>query len=510
MRAADGPPTDVIDNPDQLHDVPVYDLLRAAARGTIGIDHRFLHAILDRPREQVIPDLVRFGNDDHAGDAVSLESDLISLFRHLKAPEALDFFIEGIRIDPEDVPDELVLGLIDIGPPALEALLKLHDELPEEAARETAFVLAVLGVRDERVLRIITDLLEFDATEALVLFQVYNDPAARPTLEQFRAEVQDDPELLRLTDIALAALGDPQPRETEPFDIWNEYPETSGPLFEALSEDDILDVLHGPVAAYRAEAIAVLRNRDLSPKLQKALLHLAKEDPEPAVRGRAWEVLGLNRREDDLQLGRRIRTQALDPNVAAAERAGALIGCCFELDDPGLQKALKQLYEQEAVRARILEAMWRSLDRRYASYMEKHFTDPDPEIKRAAIWGVGYLNVSRLARKLEDLFEDEDYRADALFAYALAAPGETSRTRVHTLLKRIEDLAGGLGEDEASLVETALDERLAMHGFEPVFADQGDDDLDEELFEPPPAPKVGRNDPCPCGSGKKFKKCCGQ
>jgi SEC-C motif-containing protein len=31
---------------------------------------------------------------------------------------------------------------------------------------------------------------------------------------------------------------------------------------------------------------------------------------------------------------------------------------------------------------------------------------------------------------------------------------------------------------------------------------------------PPPqavraAPKTGRNDPCPCGSGKKFKKCCG-
>lgn len=23
-------------------------------------------------------------------------------------------------------------------------------------------------------------------------------------------------------------------------------------------------------------------------------------------------------------------------------------------------------------------------------------------------------------------------------------------------------------------------------------------------------PKVGRNDPCPCGSGKKYKKCCGK
>ncbi|WP_350668813.1 SEC-C metal-binding domain-containing protein, partial [Pseudoalteromonas sp. 69-MNA-CIBAN-0232] len=23
-------------------------------------------------------------------------------------------------------------------------------------------------------------------------------------------------------------------------------------------------------------------------------------------------------------------------------------------------------------------------------------------------------------------------------------------------------------------------------------------------------PKVGRNDPCPCGSGQKFKHCCGK
>ena len=32
------------------------------------------------------------------------------------------------------------------------------------------------------------------------------------------------------------------------------------------------------------------------------------------------------------------------------------------------------------------------------------------------------------------------------------------------------------------------------------------------LGVPPPQrrknPKVGRNDPCPCGSGKKYKKCC--
>ncbi len=38
---------------------------------------------------------------------------------------------------------------------------------------------------------------------------------------------------------------------------------------------------------------------------------------------------------------------------------------------------------------------------------------------------------------------------------------------------------------------------------------------DEEPLPPPVEPihtdkAVGRNDPCPCGSGKKYKKCCGK
>lgn len=36
-------------------------------------------------------------------------------------------------------------------------------------------------------------------------------------------------------------------------------------------------------------------------------------------------------------------------------------------------------------------------------------------------------------------------------------------------------------------------------------------DIEQALIEREPiiaAPKIGRNEPCPCGSGKKFKKCC--
>lgn len=41
------------------------------------------------------------------------------------------------------------------------------------------------------------------------------------------------------------------------------------------------------------------------------------------------------------------------------------------------------------------------------------------------------------------------------------------------------------------------------------------DDPERPRFQPPPeepdrrpAAKIGRNSPCPCGSGKKYKKCC--
>ena len=44
-----------------------------------------------------------------------------------------------------------------------------------------------------------------------------------------------------------------------------------------------------------------------------------------------------------------------------------------------------------------------------------------------------------------------------------------------------------------------------------------DDHEEKSDFEHPPLtpivreePKIGRNEPCPCGSGKKYKKCCGK
>ena len=42
--------------------------------------------------------------------------------------------------------------------------------------------------------------------------------------------------------------------------------------------------------------------------------------------------------------------------------------------------------------------------------------------------------------------------------------------------------------------------------------DLSDDEPGDELSQQPVAGtiRVGRNEPCPCGSGKKYKKCCGK
>ena len=52
--------------------------------------------------------------------------------------------------------------------------------------------------------------------------------------------------------------------------------------------------------------------------------------------------------------------------------------------------------------------------------------------------------------------------------------------------------------------------------FDDVFEDEDENTESSIGFpvidvkeETPSGPKVGRNEPCPCGSGKKYKRCCG-
>jgi HEAT repeat protein len=163
-------------------------------------------------------------------------------------------------------------------------------------------------------------------------------------------------------------------------------------------------------------------------------------------------------------------------------------------------------YAKPGTRAAALSAMALSGDPRFERYVREALDDPDPEVVASAIFGVAGLDMEADTPRLVPFFEDEDLRADALAAYAMTAACEPTRAGLRRLLKKIDTLARGLSEDEEDEVKDTLNTRAGRDGLEPVFDDDGEPLLDAPALKPA---KVGRNDPCPCGSGKKFKKCCG-
>jgi len=121
---------------------------------------------------------------------------------------------------------------------------------------------------------------------------------------------------------------------------------------------------------------------------------------------------------------------------------------------------------------------------------------------------------SDLLPEIETLFEmdrvDPGYSGDWEKVY---------REMLHPRYRRTRQTVLPLAERYADMlqVEENIRQRMAQEVGAPLkVPDRGLLDYD---FSPPYKPtvqpavrasaKVGRNDPCPCGSGKKYKKCCG-
>ena len=85
-------------------------------------------------------------------------------------------------------------------------------------------------------------------------------------------------------------------------------------------------------------------------------------------------------------------------------------------------------------------------------------------------------------------------------------------------LKIISVEKGGVSDNEGTVEFEAVYERDGLkdtHHETAIFKKENDEWLYVEGTISPrtivrSSPKVGRNDPCPCGSGKKYKHCCGR
>lgn len=474
MPAAAGPPTSVIPIPEQYGETGAYQLLTAAARGYIGFDHRLLHALLD-DAGRTMPDILRFALENRANDRVDVSMDLMRIFAAHPDAAALPFLMNEIRRYPDDVPDEMSEVLVRIGEPALQPLLALYAELDEDDRTEIPFLLVSLGVRDEGIEEILRQAGQEAPEEAQFLREIYDDAAG----------VRD---------------------AVEPFDIWRLYTEEEDPELEHLPDSERLAFLASAHAHHRMLAAESWIGEDLTPQQLDRLLDLAQNDPDAGVRGFCWEALATEAENA------RVRQPAIERLRGTATPMLERVGLAAALiDKPELNLvngALVACYEEPEVRVRAMRAMVQSFDKTFAPYLVRHLNDENIEVRRQAVLGVGFLDMHGEAPGLEKLFDHDELRSDALLAYALAVPCDTNRVEMRRLYERMEKLAGGFSEEDEMAAQAGIDLRLRVHGKAALFA-ADEEGHQHHHVEAKQEEKIGRNDPCPCGSGKKYKKCCG-
>ena len=498
-------------SPQEYSSAPVRELLDAAARGYVPLDHRLVRALLERG-DSALPDFVRFPIQPREGDRFRLPEFRLDVARQLRTPAALPFLAEYARARRFDFPDELTEAFVELGPAAVETLLALDQE--SSGASDVRFALAGLGARDPRILKVLLDLLETDVAEGAIALGLYGDPAARAALEQALERVRNEEWLCQAVQASLEQLDSPPQAAPEPFDIWPLYPAEAAPLFDAFENGELLEFLASPIPEYRVGAVQMLTFGELPAEIARRVFLVAQADPDTQVRATAWECLdGV---DDPKEIPQALRDKLEDATAPIEERAGALVALSRAArEDEALHRLILEFSERSETRERAVKAMWHSADRRFESRVAAALDDPDTGVLQQAITAAGMLGMVAQLGRIERFFEQDDLREAALFAYALAAPAEVTPARMRKLFSKIDDLAGGLDEDESEIVGQALDDRLEASGRAPIFlAGQPPETAEDEAPEPPAAAAkaapAGRNDPCPCGSGKKYKKCCGR
>ena len=123
-----------------------------------------------------------------------------------------------------------------------------------------------------------------------------------------------------------------------------------------------------------------------------------------------------------------------------------------------------------------------------------------------AQWSRGFL---RGHQWLEQLWEDlPQEMAEELDATLMALSFFSSRQMAEDF--HAEDTSGEQSfEAMADAIHRVLPTAVAQYAHMGRSIAEVLADLDTEAPEPAHSAKVGRDEPCPCGSGKKYKKCCG-
>ena len=163
-----------------------------------------------------------------------------------------------------------------------------------------------------------------------------------------------------------------------------------------------------------------------------------------------------------------------------------------------LEQWREMAYDQKKTREQ-LKSLWDAYFQVEKGVYEKLLSDPDTEVKGT---------VRELAEK---------YNMDVMTMVGFLDGINDSLKEANPIETMEEDTEVSLAFDKEKLYKNMVDARADWLYELPQWNDIYDEETRKRLFLEQrksgtirKEKKISRNDPCPCGSGKKYKKCCGR
>ncbi len=245
---------------------------------------------------------------------------------------------------------------------------------------------------------------------------------------------------------------------------------------QVLEFDDVMNQQREVIYAQRRD---VLTGQDISRHINtifdKTMGNLVEQYADPKILPEEWELDAMAARFQDLVAVPLTRSSA-------------------ELE----------AYKPEEIRGVLLEEARAA----YAQREEKNGAENMRKVEQLVLLQTIDKKWMEHLRSMDDLREGIGLRAygqrDPLMEYKFEA------------FEMFKQMVSAIQEDSlqmlmrVELVDERRQERMARDRLQSAQTNRG---ADGEVMDRAPRTvekKVGRNDPCPCGSGKKYKKCCGR
>ena len=169
------------------------------------------------------------------------------------------------------------------------------------------------------------------------------------------------------------------------------------------------------------------------------------------------------------------------------------------MSDKSLLEQWRETAYNKELTKNQLETFWGNYFAIEKNIYEKLLEEPDVEVKGT---------VKELAEK---------YEQDVMTMVGFLDGINDSLKEANPIETMTEDTEVSLAFDKEKLYKNMVDAKADWLYNLPMWDDIFDQDTKHALYLEQKksgtvvvGKKIGRNDPCPCGSGKKYKKCCGK